>query len=179
MTLVALLGAGCGPGAAGAPAFGRTAAHDEVLAAVDGSGLPESDLPEIGGPAPTGATPRPTPSTARERAAERSAACSTGWQYIGPVAEGSRAGFDKAVAALAGKRWNQTQRQVEKLDEKGGTSVTVTLKKRGWTMNARHHSARQGLSMDIISFQASEDSCMAKLTEKERESLLGDDGERP
>ncbi|KQX53151.1 hypothetical protein ASE09_08070 [Streptomyces sp. Root66D1] len=178
MTLVALLGAGCGPGTA-TPAFGRTAAHDEIVAAVEGAGLPESALPEIGGPTPSGATPRPTPSTDRERAAERAAACSTGWQYIGPVAEGSRAGFDKAVAALTGKRWNQTQRQVEKLDEKGGTSVSVTLDKQGWTMYARHHSARQGLSMDIISFQASENSCMAKLTDKERESLLGDDGEQP
>ncbi|MFF1510814.1 hypothetical protein [Streptomyces sp. NPDC058326] len=178
VTAVALLGAACGPGA-GAETFGREAAHTEIVAAVEDAGLPESDLPGFGGPTPTGSAPAPTASTERERVAERAAACSAGWQYIGPVTEGSRGGFDKAVAALAGERWSQSQRQVEKLDDKGGTGVAVTLKKRGWTLYARHHSARQGLSMEMISFQASEDACMARFTDKEWDSLFGDDRERP
>ncbi|MFJ8659196.1 hypothetical protein [Streptomyces sp. NPDC093795] len=169
MAAVALLGAGCGAGAE-AKAFGREAAQAEIVAAVEGSGLPESDLPGPGGPT---ATPSPTPSTEQERLAERVAACSAGWQYIGPVVDGSRGDFDKAVGTLAGERWSQSQRQVEKLDDEGGTMVAVTLKKQGWTLYARHHSASQGLSLEMISFQASEDSCMKQFTEKERESLAG------
>ncbi|MFD3537322.1 hypothetical protein [Streptomyces sp. NPDC058664] len=171
---VAFLGTGCGAGA-GAEAFDREAVHTEIVAAVEGAGLPKSGTPGLGGSTPT---PGPTPSTERERVEERAAACSAAWQYVGPVVDGSRGGFDKAVAALAGERWSQSQRQVEKLDDKGGTMVGVTLEKRGWTLYARHHSARQGLSMDMISFQASEDSCMKQFTEKEMESLFGEDVER-
>ncbi|MER5205232.1 hypothetical protein [Streptomyces sp. NPDC002825] len=177
-TVVALLGAGCGPGGK-AEAFGRTAVDAEIATAVEGAGLPKSELPPFGGPTPTGSTPRPTPSTELERAMERAAACSAGWQYAGPVVDGSRGRVEKAVTALVGEEWTQEQRQVEKLDDKGGTSLLITLKKHGWTLFARHHSARQTLAMDVISFQASEDSCMAQLTEGERDLLSGEDAERP
>ncbi|MGA5194714.1 hypothetical protein [Streptomyces exfoliatus] len=174
----ALLAAGCGPGAK-PEAFGRQTAHAEITAAVEGAGLPESGTPGVGGPTPTESAPGPTPTTERERVAARMAACSAGWQYVGPLVEGSRGGFDKAVAALVGEKWVQEQRQVEKLDDKGSTMVGVTLKKRGWTMLARHHSSRQTLSLEVISLQASEDSCMKQFTEKELDLLDGGDGEQP
>ncbi|WP_030547783.1 hypothetical protein [Streptomyces exfoliatus] len=177
-TAAALLAAGCGPGAKPG-AFGRQAAHAEITAAVEGAGLPESDLPGTGGPTPTGSTPEPTPTTERERVAARMAACSTGWQYVGPLVEGSRGDFDKAVAALVGEKWVQDQRQVEKLDDKGSTMVAVTLKKRGWTLFGRHHSAPQTLSLEMISLQASEDSCMKQFTDKELDLLEGEGGEQP
>ncbi|MEX0171376.1 hypothetical protein [Streptomyces sp. LMG1-1-1.1] len=165
---------GCGAQEAGAGGFGREAAQAEIRAAVAGAGLPKSELPE-----PGQVTATATPADERERIAQRAAACSAAWQYVGPVADGSRGGFDEAVAALAGERWSQSQRQVEKLDDKGGTMVAVTLKKQGWTLYARHQSTRQGLSMDLISFQASEDSCMARFTAKELDTLFGEDRERP
>ncbi|MFH9721880.1 hypothetical protein ACH4M4_02790 [Streptomyces sp. NPDC017254] len=180
-TAVVLLGAGCGPGAGsggGGSAFGREAAHAEIVAAVEKAGLPKSDLPGLGGATPTGSTPLPTPSTERERLAERAAACTAAWQYIGPPVDGSRGGFDKAVAALVGEEWVQGQRQVEKLDEKGGTLVQVTLRKRGWTMFARHTGVQQSLTMEMISLQATENACMGRFTEQERKSLFGEDGEQ-
>ncbi|MGW8764027.1 hypothetical protein ACWGN5_16140 [Streptomyces sp. NPDC055815] len=177
-TVVALLGAGCGTGAE-ADAFGRAAAHAEITAAAEGAGLPKSKPSGPGEPTPTDATPRPTPSTERERVAQRAAACSAGWQYVGPVVDGSRGRFEKAVTILLGEEWTQEQRQVEKLDDKGGTSLLITLKKHGWTLFARHHSARQTLAMDVISLQASEDSCMAQFSEKELDVLSGEDAEQP
>ncbi|WP_328944904.1 hypothetical protein OG259_28870 [Streptomyces sp. NBC_00250] len=179
-TAVLLLGAGCGTGAgAGDSAFGRETAHAEIVAAVEKSGLPKSDLPGLGGPTPTGSTPGPTPSTERERLAERAAACTAAWQYVGPPVDGSRDGFKKAVAALVGQKWTEGNRQVEKLDEHGGTLTGVTLKKRGWTLYARHTSAQQAMSLEMISLQASEDACMAKFGKRERETLFGPDAEQP
>lgn len=180
-TAVVLLGAGCGTGAGGGAsisAFGREAAHAEIVAAVEQAGLPKSDLPGVGGATPTGSTPRPTPSTERERLAERAAACTAAWQYIGPPVDGSRGDFEKAVTALVGKGWVQGQRQVEKLDEKGGTVLQFTLRKRDWTMLARHAAVQQSMSMDMISLHASENACMNRFTEQEKKTLFGEDGEQ-
>ncbi|MFF3836669.1 hypothetical protein [Streptomyces sp. NPDC001930] len=180
-TAAVVLGAGCGAGTGtggGASAFGRETAHAEIVAAVEKAGLPKSGLPGIGGPTPTGSTPLPTPSTERERLAERAAACTAAWQYVGPPVDGSRGGLEKAVTALVGKDWVQGERQVEKLDEKGGTMLQITLRKRGWTMYARHTGVQQSLTMEMISLRATENACMNRFTEQEKEALFGEDAER-
>ncbi|WP_329278270.1 hypothetical protein [Streptomyces sp. NBC_00691] len=179
---VVVLGAGCGTGTGGgggASAFGRETAHAEIVAAVEKAGLPKSDLPGIGGATPTGSTsPRPTPSTERDRLAERAAACTAAWQYIGPPVDGSRAGLEKAVATLVGEDWVQGERQVEKLDDKGGTMLQFTLRKRGWVMYARHAGVTQSLSMEMVSLNATETACMNRFTEQEKKVLFGEDAER-
>ncbi|CAM5546450.1 hypothetical protein GCM10010222_26350 [Streptomyces tanashiensis] len=178
-TAAVLLGAGCGAGTgsgegASAPSFGRETAHTEIVAAVEKAGLPKSDLPGIGGPTPTGSTPRPTPSTERERLEERALACTAAWQYAGPPVDGSRGDLEKAVTALVGKGWVQGERQVEKLDEHGGTMLQITLRKRGWVMYARHTGVQQSLTMEMISLHATETACMNRFTEQERKALFGD-----
>ncbi|GHF93556.1 hypothetical protein [Streptomyces zaomyceticus] len=176
---VVLLGAGCGTGSGGGDsAFGREAAHAEIVAAVEKAGLPKSDLPGIGGPTPTDSTPAPTPSTERERLQERAVACSASWQYLGPPVDGSRPGVEKAVAALVGEDWVQGERQVEKLDEKGGTMLQITLRKRGWVLYARHTGAQQGLGMEMIALHATETACMNRFTEQEQKVLFGEDTEQ-
>lgn len=180
-TAVVAFATGCGTGTAaggGASAFGRETAQAEIVAAVGKSGLPKSDLPGVGGATPTDSTPRPTPSTERERLQERAAACTAAWQYIGPPVDGSRAGLEKAVTALVAEDWVQGERQVEKLDDKGGTMLQITLRKRGWVMYARHTGAQQSLTMEMISLQATETACMNRFTEQERKSLFGEDSEQ-
>ncbi|MFE0647382.1 hypothetical protein ACFVZH_02165 [Streptomyces sp. NPDC059534] len=181
-TAVVLLGAGCGTGAGaggGGSAFGRETVHAEIVGAVEKAGLPKSDLAGPGGAGGTGSTPRPAPSTERERLEERVTACTAGWQYVGPPVDGSRRDFEEAVDALVGQAWTEGNRQVEKVGEEGDTMVGVTLKKRGWTLLARHHDVKQGLVVDMISLQATEDACMNKFTEQELDSLFGKDRERP
>ncbi|MFD4316657.1 hypothetical protein [Streptomyces sp. NPDC058548] len=188
VTAAVVLGAGCGAGTGagprtggGASAFGRETAHAEIVAAVEKAGLPKSDLPGIGGATPTastGSTPRPTPSTDRQRLEERALACTAAWQYVGPPVDGSRGDLEKAVTALVAEGWVQGERQVEKLDEKGGTMLQFTLRKRGWVMYARHTGVTQSLSMEMISLQATETACMNRFTEQEKESLFGEDAER-
>ncbi|MET9727928.1 hypothetical protein [Streptomyces zaomyceticus] len=176
---VVLLGAGCGTGGGGGDsAFGRDAAQAEIVAAVEKAGLPESDLPGAGGATPTDATPGPAPSTERERLQERAAACSAAWQYVGPPVDGSRPGVEKAVTALVGEDWVQGERQVEKLDEKGGTMLQITLRKRGWVLYARHTGAQQGLGVEIVALHATETACMNRFTEQERKVLFGEDAEQ-
>ncbi|MFD9046488.1 hypothetical protein [Streptomyces zaomyceticus] len=178
-TAVVLLGAGCGTGGGGGDsAFGRDAAQAEIVAAVEKAGLPESDLPGAGGATPTDATPGPTPSTERERLQERAAACSAAWQYVGPPVDGARPGVEKAVTALVGEDWVQGERQVEKLDEKGGTMLQITLRKRGWVLYARHTGAQQGLGVEIVALHATETACMNRFTEQERKVLFGEDAEQ-
>ncbi|ALO08018.1 hypothetical protein AQF52_2423 [Streptomyces venezuelae] len=170
---VALLGTGCGAVGAGEKAgsvgFGREAAQGEIRAAVAGAGLPESDLPEPGEASPTASA-----GSERERLAQRAAACTAAWQYVGPTLDGARGKFDRTLTALVEESWKTGNRQVEKLDEKGGTSVAVTLRKRGWTLMARHHASKT-VVMDVVSFQATEDVCMSRFTERETELLFGDD----
>ncbi|MFJ5142593.1 hypothetical protein [Streptomyces sp. NPDC088707] len=182
---VVVLGAGCGAGngagpggGASAPSFGREAAHGEIVAAVKKAGLPKSDLPGIGGPTPSGSTPLPTPSTDRQRLQERAHACTAAWQYVGPPVDGSRGDLEKAVTALVAEGWVQGERQVERLDAKGGTMLQFTLRKRGWVMYARHAGVTQSLSMEMISLNATETACMNRFTEKEKEALFGEDAER-
>ncbi|MEU7068753.1 hypothetical protein AB0B30_02055 [Streptomyces narbonensis] len=180
-TAVVLLGAGCGTGTGAggeASAFGRETAHAEIVAAVEQAGLPKSDLPGLGGATLTGSTPSPTPSTERERLAERAAACTAAWRYLGPPVDGSRGDLEKAVTALVGEDWVQGERQVEKLDEKGGTMLQITLRKRGWTMYASHTGVQQSLTMEMISLQATENACMNRFTEQEQESLFGEGAEQ-
>ncbi|MFI1973720.1 hypothetical protein [Streptomyces wedmorensis] len=169
-----LLGAGCGivGGGTGADsgAFDREAAQAEIRTAVAGAGLPKSELPE-----PGTATATATPADERERIAQRAAACTAAWQYIGPLVDGVRGKFDRTVAALVQEGWTAGNRQVEKLDDKGGTTASVTLKKSGWTLMARHHAPRT-VVMDMVSFQATEDACMGRFTERERDLLAGEDG---
>ncbi|MET9675681.1 hypothetical protein ABZY68_21680 [Streptomyces sp. NPDC006482] len=164
-----LFGAGCGAEGAGSGGFGREAAQEEIRAAVAGAGLPKSELPE-----PGAVTPTATPTAERDRIAQRAGACTAAWQYVGPVVEGARGKYDRTVAALAKEGWTAGNRQVEKLDDKGGTSVGVTLKKSGWTLFARHHAPKT-MAMDMVSFQATEDACMSRFSERERELLLGDE----
>ncbi|MFF5917285.1 hypothetical protein ACFY8C_02895 [Streptomyces flavochromogenes] len=175
-----VLGAGCGvgDGTGGGSAFGRETAHAEIVAAVKKAGLPKSDLPGIGGPTPAGSTPLPTPSTDRQRLEERAYACTAAWQYAGPPVDGSRGDFEKAVTGLVAEGWVQGERQVEKLDPKGGTMLQFTLRKRGWVMYARHAGVTGSLSMEMISLNATETACMNRFTEQERKALFGEDAER-
>ncbi|MET9542111.1 hypothetical protein ABZY16_32195 [Streptomyces sp. NPDC006553] len=182
-TAAVVLGTGCGAGTGSGgggsgSAFGRETVHAEIVAAVEKAGLPKSDLPGVGGPIPTGSTPRPTPSTERERLEERAVACTAAWQYVGPPVVGSRGDLEKAVTALVGKDWVQGERQVEKLDDKGGTMLRITLRKRGWVMYARHTGVQQSLTMEMISLQATENACMNRFTDQEKESLFGKDAEQ-
>ncbi|MEU3427215.1 hypothetical protein [Streptomyces gardneri] len=170
---VALLGTGCGTVGVGektgSGGFGREAAQGEIRAAVAGAGLPESGLPETGEASSTASA-----GSERERLAQRAAACTAAWQYVGPTVDAARGKFDRTLAALVEEGWKTGNRQVEKLDEKGGTSVAVTLRKRGWTLMARHHASKT-VVMDVVSFQATEDVCMSRFTERETKLLFGDD----
>ncbi|MFB6843088.1 hypothetical protein [Streptomyces sp. NPDC056361] len=169
-----LFGAGCGTvgggAGAGSGAFDREAAQEEIRTAVAGAGLPKSELPE-----PGSVTPTATPTAERDRIVQRAAACTAAWQYVGPVVEGARGKYDRTVAALVEKGWTAGNRQVEKLDDKGGTSAAVTLKKSGWTLFARHH-APTTMAMDMVSFQATEDACMSRFSEREMDLLTGEEG---
>ncbi|MEU4066098.1 hypothetical protein AB0F25_27415 [Streptomyces wedmorensis] len=172
--LVAVLfGAGCGAEESGSGGFGREAAQAEIREAVAGAGLPKSKLPE-----PGEVTATATPADERERLARRAAACTAAWQYIGPVVDGARGKFDRTVEALVGEGWTAGKRLEEKLDDKGGTLVGLTLKKSGWSLFARHSTSKT-VAMDIISFQASEDACMNGFSEREMDLLYGEDRERP
>ncbi|MFJ5834872.1 hypothetical protein [Streptomyces sp. NPDC093089] len=165
-----LFGAGCGAEGTGAGGFGREAAQEEIRAAVAGAGLPKSELPEPGSVTPTAA-----PTAERDRIVQRAAACTAAWQYVGPVVEGARGKYDATVAALGKEGWKAGKPFEEKLDDKGGTSVGVTLKKSGWTLFARHH-APTTMAMDMVSFQATEDACMSRFSEREMDLLSGDEG---
>lgn len=171
-----LFGAGCGADggerAAGAGGFGREAAQVEIRTAAAGAGLPKSELPEPGQVSAT------APADERERLAQRAAACTAAWQYIGPVVDGARGKFDRTVDALVGEGWTAGKRLEEKLDDKGGTHVGLTLKKSGWSLFARHSTSKT-VEMDIISFQASEDACMNGFSEREMDLLYGEGRERP
>ncbi|MEU3743621.1 MULTISPECIES: hypothetical protein [Streptomyces] len=179
---LALLGTGCGTGGVGekagspdsagsarAAGFGREAAQAEIRTAVAGAGLPESGLPEPGEASPTASA-----GTERERLVRRAAACTAAWQYVGPAVDGARGKFDRTLAALVQEGWKTGNRQVEKLDEKGGTSAAVTLEKRGWTLMARHHASKT-VMMDMVSFHATEDVCMKRFSEREMKLLFEDD----
>ncbi|MGW8351140.1 hypothetical protein [Streptomyces wedmorensis] len=172
-----LFGAGCGVDGgergAGSGGFGREAAQAEIRAAVAGAGLPKSELPEPGQVSATA-----TPADERERIAQRAAVCTAAWQYIGPVVDGARGKFDRTVEALVGEGWTAGKRSEEKLDDKGGTHVGLTLKKSGWSLFARHSTSKT-VAMDVISFQASEDACMNGFSEREMDLLFGEDRERP
>uniref|UniRef100_UPI0006E2B28B hypothetical protein n=1 Tax=Streptomyces aureus TaxID=193461 RepID=UPI0006E2B28B len=178
LRLTAEGGGGGGGGGPSPAAFGRETAHAEIVAAVEKAGLPESDLPGIGGATPTDSTPRPTPSTERERLQERAVACSAAWQYVGPPVDGSRGDFEKAVTALVGEDWVQGERQVEKLDEKGGDLLQITLRKRGWVLYARHTGGQQSMGVQMISLHATETACMNRFTEQEQKVLFGEDAEQ-
>ncbi|MFC9700688.1 hypothetical protein ACFTWD_08360 [Streptomyces sp. NPDC056943] len=172
---VTLLGAGSGDGGAGAGAsgFGREAAQAEIFAAVASAGLPKTELPAPGAPEPTGSAPVPAPSTEAQRLERRATECGAGWQYIGsPVAE-ARGKYDATVTGLVREGWTAGKRQDRTLDENGGTTAGVTLKKSGWTMMARHHTSMT-VKMDVLSFYATEDACMAQFSEREMKLLMGD-----
>ncbi|WP_306328812.1 hypothetical protein [Streptomyces venezuelae] len=170
-------GAGAGGGASTASAFGRAQAQAEIVAAVETSGLPKSGRTGVGA-TPSGATPRPTPSTERERLEERAAACAAAWQYLGPPVDGARGAFEKAVTALVGEDWVQGERQVEKLDEKGGSTVQITLRKRGWVLYARHVDSRKSMDLEMVSLQATETACWNRFTAEEQKTLFGEDAEQ-
>ncbi|MFE1547336.1 hypothetical protein [Streptomyces sp. NPDC058718] len=172
---VTLLGAGSGDSGAGAGAsgFGREAAQAEIFAAVASAGLPKTELPAPGAPEPSGSAPVPEPSTEAQRLERRAAACGAGWQYIGPPVAGGRGKYDVTVTALVREGWAAGKRQDRTLDEDGGTTAGVTLRKSGWTMMARHHASRV-MKMDVLSFYATENACMAQFSEREMKLLLGD-----
>ncbi|MEU4272771.1 hypothetical protein [Streptomyces sp. NPDC026092] len=177
MAAAALL-TGCGESErqadAGTP-FGRTAAQADIDGATAAVGLPASGRPE----AVASATPSATPSTEKEREKERlkarATACSAHWMSTDPELRESgdpRGKFDAATAELVKRGWRvTTDRREEKVDAKGST-VSVTLKKSGWTLMGRHHDLG---SVDMVSFQASEDACMNGFSQKDWELLVNQD----
>ncbi|MFB7282561.1 hypothetical protein ACFCZV_36265 [Streptomyces hydrogenans] len=172
LAVVLPLAAGCG-GDGESAAFGREAVRSEIRAVVAEAGLPESKLPGPGDETGTAA-----PADERERVVVRAAACSAGWQYVGPVVDGSRGRYEKALTGLAGAGWKESGERFEQaIGEKGdGTVVQVVLKKQGWTLYARHNPSR-ALGADILSFTATEDTCMEQFTEQEIDLLSGDRGD--
>ncbi|MET9350323.1 hypothetical protein [Streptomyces termitum] len=167
--------AGCGGGAEVRSTAGldRKAVHEEILGIVAASGLPESGLP-----GPGEATPSATPTAPRERLLAKATGCAAGWQYTGPVVAGSRAGFDKALTALAGAEWKESGQRIEETSDEVGTVVGATFKKEGWTLYARHTSPK-ALKMDAISLNATEDACMAQFSEQDLETMYGEDAVGP
>ncbi|MFJ6426759.1 hypothetical protein [Streptomyces hydrogenans] len=163
------LAAGCGGGAEEPAGSGREAVRTEIRAVVAEAGMPESKLPGPGDESGTA-----TPADERERVAVRAAACSAGWQYIGPFVDGSRGKYEKALTGLAGAGWKESgERFEEPIGENDGTMVRVVLKKEGWTLYAGHTPSR-ALGADMISFTATEDACMKQFTEQEIALLSGD-----
>ncbi|MFF2776420.1 hypothetical protein ACFVU3_16065 [Streptomyces sp. NPDC058052] len=170
--VVSLGAAGCGAGEGAKPdAFGREAAQSEIRTVVAGAGLPESALPE-----PGEATGTVAPATERERVARRAADCSAAWQYAGPVMDGGRGKYDKALDAFVAAGWTESgKRWEEELGEDIGTTRGALLKKEGWSLSARYSTSRQALSMDVMGFTATEDTCMEQFTEQEMDLLSGGD----
>ncbi|MER5739846.1 hypothetical protein ABT117_29830 [Streptomyces sp. NPDC002262] len=167
-----LLAGGCaGPSTIEEPAArGREAVQAEIRGVVAGAGMPESKLPGAGE-----ATGTAAPATERERVARRAAACAAGWQYVGPVVDGSRGKYEKALTGLTGAGWKEHGKRFEEpIGENDGTMVQVALKKEGWTLYARHTPSR-ALGVDMISFTATEDACMEQFTEQEIDLLSGED----
>ncbi|MFD3946369.1 hypothetical protein [Streptomyces sp. NPDC058579] len=174
----AVLVTGCdsaGRAGAGTP-FGRTAAQTDIDEATAAAGLPASGRPEaVASTTPT-ARPSATPSTEKEREKERlkarATACSAHWMSGDSELRGSgdpRGKFDATTAELVKRGWRvTTDRREDKVDAKGST-VSVTLKKSGWTLMGRHHDLG---SVDMVSFQASEDACMNEFSEKDWELLV-------
>ncbi|MFJ6406045.1 hypothetical protein ACIQK9_11055 [Streptomyces hydrogenans] len=163
-----LLATGCG-GAEGPAGVGREAVRSEIRAVVAGAGMPESKLPGPGDETGTAA-----PADERERVVVRAAACSAGWQYVGPFVDDSRGKYEKALTGLAGAGWKESgERFEEPIGENDGTMVRVVLKKEGWTLYAGHTPSR-ALGADMISFTATEDACMKQFTEQEIALLSGD-----
>ncbi|MEV6358508.1 hypothetical protein [Streptomyces hydrogenans] len=166
--LVVLGLAACGAGEEPA-AFGREGVRTEIRTVVDDAGMPESKLP-----GPGEETGTASPATERERVVARAAACSAGWQYVGPPVEGARGKYEKALTGLAGAGWKESgERFEEPIGENDGTMVQVVLKKEGWTLYAGHTPSR-ALGADMISFTATEDACMKQFTEQEIALLSGD-----
>ncbi|GAA3058256.1 hypothetical protein GCM10017562_24000 [Streptomyces roseofulvus] len=166
--VLALGAAGCGAG--DGAAYGREAAQAEIRTVVAGAGLPESKLPE-----PGEATGTAVPATERERVARRAEACAAAWQYAGPVLDGGREKYEKALDAFVAAGWTESgKRWEDELGEGAGTAGGALLKKAGWSLSARHHASRQGLSMDVMAFTATEDACMEQFTEQELDLLSGD-----
>lgn len=118
------------------------------------------------------------PERATAAVEERAAACTAAWQYLGPSVDGVKGAFEKAVTALAGEDWVQGERQVEKLDEKGGSTVQITLRKRGWVLYARHVGSGGSMDMEMVSLQATETACWNRFTEEEQKTLFGEDAEQ-
>lgn len=156
-------------------AFGRTAAQADIDGATAAAGLPASGRPE---PAPS-TTPTGS-STERDRLKARAVACSAHWmsadvelREIGDP----RGKFDATTAELLKRGWRvTTDRREDKADAKAGaksSTVSITLKKSGWTLMGRHHDLG---SVDMVSFQASEDACMNRFTKREWELILNQEG---
>ncbi|MFG3191924.1 hypothetical protein [Streptomyces omiyaensis] len=167
------LAAGCGAAAGEAAGFGRDAVRSEIRTAVDGAGMPESELP-----GPGEETGTASPATERERLAVRAAARSTGRQYVGPPVDGARGKCDRTLTGPAGVGRKESGKRFEQpVGEKGdGTAVRVVLEKEGWTLRARHNPSR-ALGVDILSFTATEDACVQQFTEQEAALLSGDGAE--
>jgi hypothetical protein len=181
--ILAVSTAGCagaedsGPPASSAPAspsdkgkgFGRSAAQADIDAATSAAGLPASGRPQ----------PRPTPTPAgvseKDRLKARAAACSAYWTEAGRgLGEGGdfRAKFDTTLVRLKERGWRAAGAPRE--DALGGSDamVSVTLRKSGWSLLARHTTG----GLEMVSFQASEDACMNGFSEAEWKLMMSADG---
>ncbi|MDT9693092.1 hypothetical protein Q5762_33170 [Streptomyces sp. P9(2023)] len=157
------------PATSAAPdgAFGRTAAQADIDAATAAAGLPASGRPD---PTPS-ATPS-APATERDRLKARAVECSAHWMSADTNLRENgdpRGKFDATIPELEQRGWRvTTDRRADKLDAKGST-VSITLKKSGWSLMGRHHDLG---SVDMVSFQATEDACMNRFTEREWDLIL-------
>ncbi|MFE0737929.1 hypothetical protein [Streptomyces sp. NPDC058855] len=188
----ALLAAGCGPGGAGtgsatapasaapaasgpaAPAsttgpFGRRAVYDEIEAVVTAAKLPGFEMSQFIESSPSRSAT--APATEKERVVRRAMACTASWStWAGPL-DGTKEGFDKAVHDLRSRGWAAGKPE-EETEDTGDVVLRVWLTKRGWTMGAMRRVMRDGAAADNIVFFATEDACMDRFTDEERD-LLG------
>ncbi|MCB5169119.1 hypothetical protein LG634_30465 [Streptomyces bambusae] len=168
-------GGGKETAAATKSAFGRKTVQGEINDATKAAGLPDSGRPK--GELPASA---PASATAKEKLTYRALACTAPWQWLDMGLPGEKAvdpakAYDKAVAELTARGWQDEGRSETKPDPKS-TSVQTVLTKQGWTLYARHHALK---SMHSVSFTATEDACMRGFTPKEQEQLLEEEGRAP
>lgn len=89
--------------------------------------------------------------------------------------DGSLGKYDEALTVLAGKGWTESgERRALPVGEGDGPLTQVVLKKDGWTLFARHMPSRTP-GADMVSFNATEDACMQRFTEREVGLLSGEE----
>ncbi|MFG1665266.1 hypothetical protein [Streptomyces sp. Y7] len=153
--------------------FGRPGVQAELKAAAAAAGAPEKlDELDRAKALPTGATEKDRKLAALTA---RLSPCTVSWTnnrangaLSGP--NESRQQLDGLLSHLAAHGWRKTGAATEAPVGDGGTYFTVTYKKRGWTLNARHMTVSPVSQSTVV---ATEDTCFNRLTDEEAALLEG------